>query len=146
MKSTKKKLSKNKTMRASRAGQFATKTLATLMVVALLSVSVVSIGSSANAASGMSQSSASRTIARHDRRMTLRASVLGVTSDELKTELKTKTFEQVVKAHGFKDMAAFHTALIGKLKLELKARGWSDAKINDFVAKREARYAERHAS
>jgi hypothetical protein len=73
--------------------------------------------------------------------MELRAGVLGMTPDELKAQLKIKSFSQILKEHGFSTRQAYHTALFGKLKDELKRRGWDDRKIQDFLSKRLERKA-----
>jgi len=86
-----------------------------------------------------------RVYRRHDRKMELRASVLGVSADQLREELKNRTFDGVIKQHGFKDRQSFHTALIGKLKDELKHRGWSDQKISKLLEKRIARLQKNNA-
>jgi len=83
---------------------------------------------------------------RHDRKMELRASVLGMEADELRDQLKGRTFASILKAHGFKDREAFNTALAGKLKDELHKRGWSDEKIEKLLQKRVSRMSEKTAS
>jgi len=125
--------------------KIATKTLATLLIVTVMSIATMS-GASAAALASDTKSKASnqrleRIQRRHDRKLELRATVLGMTSGELKHELKTKTFDQILKRHGFRDREAFHTALVGKLKDELKRRGWSDRKITHFLEKRAQRFA-----
>ena len=76
---------------------------------------------------------------RHDRKMELAASILGITPAELKEELKINTFDQVLKKHGFKSREDFRLAMAGKLKDELKKRGWSDEKIQKLIDKRMSR-------
>jgi hypothetical protein len=50
--------------------------------------------------------------------------------------LKTNTFDQVLKKHGFNTREDFRVAVTGKLKDELKKRGWSDEKIQKMLEKR----------
>lgn len=119
--------------------KIATKTLATIILVVMLTISTTSMALAAPQEDKTPQRNdrkLERTIRRHDRKMELRASVLGMSADELRDELKTRTFDAIIKQHGFKDRASFHTALIGKLKDELKHRGWSDDKINKMLQKR----------
>ncbi|HEX6258461.1 MAG TPA: hypothetical protein VFZ48_03205 [Candidatus Saccharimonadales bacterium] len=122
--------------------KIATKTLATLLIVTVLSISTIS-GVSALQPGTDSKKNNFRLerLQRHDRKFELRASVLGLTGNELKQELKQRTFDQVLKRHGFKDREAFQKALAGKLKDELKRRGWSERKIQRFLDRRAARLA-----
>jgi len=123
--------------------KIATKTLASLLLIAMLTLSSVNLAA-ATSGDGLAKTSErklERVYKRHDRKMELRASVLGITSDQLKEELKSKSFESVLKAHGFKDVSAFNTALTGKLKEELKKRGWSDEKIAHHFQKKLERTA-----
>lgn len=73
----------------------------------------------------------------HDRKLELRASILGMDPSQLRNELHKKSFAQVLKENGFQDTEAFHKALEGKLRVELKKRGLTDAKINRFLEKRQ---------
>lgn len=127
----------------------ATKTLATIMLVAMLSLSAT--GVSALTPDGHSQKhreerQLERLYKHHDRRMELRASVLGISADDLREKLKNQSFEQVVKKAGFKDIATYHTALVGKIKEELRKKGWDDTKVQSFIQKRLDRYAKSSAS
>lgn len=123
----------------------ATKTLATIMLVAMLSLSATNVSALSSTTQTTRQREAKqleRLYKHHDRKMELRASVLGISSDELRDRLKTQSFDQVIKKAGFKDITSFHTALIGKMKDELRKRGWDDHKIQDFINKRLNRYAK----
>lgn len=122
--------------------KIATKTLATVMLVVMLTISTTSMALAApqeDKTVQRGERKLERVYRRHDRKMELRASVLGVSADQLREELKTRSFDGVIKQHGFKDRQSFHTALIGKLKDELKHRGWSDQKISKLLEKRIAR-------
>lgn len=119
--------------------KIATKTLATLVLVVMLTVSSTSLALAAPAeekTAGRADKKLERIYRRHDRKMELRASVLGISTDQLREELKARNFDGVIKQYGFKDRQSFHTALIGKLKDELKHRGWSDQKIDKLVQKK----------
>lgn len=122
----------------------ATKTLATIMLITMLTMSTVHV--SAEAPSQNNKQREGRQLERmykhHDRKMELRASVLGISSDELKAKLKEQSFDQVIKQSGFKTRESFHTALLGKMKEELRARGWDEQRVSDFMQKRLQRYAK----
>lgn len=114
-----------------------TKALATVLIVAMLTVTSVSgVSAMGSPSAKREDKKLAKLIKHHDRKMELRASVLGMTADELKDELKTKPFEQIVKRHGFRTMADFQVAITGKTKDELRRRGWSDQKIEEFISKR----------
>jgi hypothetical protein len=119
--------------------KIATKTLATLMLIVMLTISSTSLALAApveEKSDGRSDKKLERIYRRHDRKMELRASVLGTSADQLREELKNRSFDGVIKQYGFRDRQSFHTALIGKLKDELRHRGWSDQKIEKLVQKK----------
>lgn len=118
--------------------KIATKALASIMIIAILSLSAVNFAGAAPESSiaKSSERKLERIIKHHDRKMELRASVLGMSADELREQLKTKPFDTILKHHGFKDREAFSIALAGKLKDELRKRGWGDEKIEKLMQKR----------
>lgn len=117
--------------------KLATHTLASLLVIMLVSVSSSSLVSATSPANFRQREVKLEKIAqKHDRKLELRASVIGVTPDKLKQEIKTSSFDAVAKKYGFKTRSDFNTALVGKIKDELKNRGWSDGKIQKHVDKR----------
>lgn len=121
----------------------ATKTLATILLNTMLSVGAS--GATALRSVGQSARTANlrrleRLYRRHDRKLELRASVLGMTADELRLRLKECSFEKVVRQAGFKDISAFYIALIGKSKDELRKRGWNERRLRDYIAKQLSRY------
>ena len=118
--------------------KIATNALVTLLIVTLLTFSMPLVN-----ASGTSQPPTDRSgkrlekvLNKHDKKMEIRASVLGISADELKHELQFRPFNKVIKHYGFKNMDSFQKALVGKLKDELKHRGWTDRKINQYLSKR----------
>lgn len=122
--------------------KIATKTLVSLLIVTALTLSSSNIASAAG--SGPRQETKIEKVTRrHDRKLELRASILGISTDQLKEELKTSTFDQVLKKHGFKNRQAFRLAMAGKIKDELKKRGWSDTKIQKVVNSRLDRMSEK---
>ena len=115
--------------------KLATKTLASLLIVTLLTVSSTTIVSAASS-TRQRESRLEKVTQRHDRKLELRAAVLGVEPQILKEELRSSSIDIVAKKHGFKTRTDFNTALIGKIKDELKNRGWSSEKIQKVVDKR----------
>jgi hypothetical protein len=125
----------------------ATKTLATIMLIAMLTLSATGVTAltpqdSTTSKRQRDDKQLERLYKRHDRKMELRASVLGVSADELRDKLKDHNFDQIIKQSGFKDRQSFHKALIGKMKEELRSRGWDDNRVQKFVEKRLSRYAK----
>lgn len=126
--------------------KIATKTLATLMLVVMLTISSTSMALAVpteEKTAGRTDKKLERIYRHHDRKMELRASVLGISADQLREELKTKSFDTIIKQHGFKDRQSFHTAMVGKLKDELKRRGWGDEKIEKLVQKKLDRFQKK---
>lgn len=119
----------------------ATNTLATLVLIGIISLSSVNVAALGAAAKDdrMNMKRLERLYQRHDRKLELRASVLGMSPAELREQLKEKSLDAVVKKHGFRDRAAYYVALTGKLKDELRKRGWSERKFEVLVQKRLAR-------
>lgn len=126
-----------------------TKALATVMLVTMLALTsatgVSATGTAHSQGDKREDRKLARLIKRHDRKMELRASVLGMTGDELKEQLRTKSFNSIIRQHGFRSMKAFQAALSGKTKDELRRRGWSDQKIEQFISKRMERLQKHHS-
>ncbi len=123
----------------------ATKTLATIMLIAMLTIqtsplSALSQEGNSSSTGHRQEKQLERLYRRHDRKLELRSSVLGIGVDELKDRLKNETFDQITKKAGFKNKEAFHTALVGKLKNELRERGWTDSRIQKFVSAKLQKY------
>lgn len=118
--------------------KIATKALASILLIAMLSLTTANLAGAVAESSTdkSSERKLERIYKRHDRKLELRASILGMSVDELKSQLKTKSFDTVLNQRGFKSREAFHTALTGKLKDELRKRGWSDDKIEKLMQKR----------
>lgn len=119
-----------------------TNTLATLVLVGMLSLSAMDISSASKGrltADNQLLKKLERVYQHHDRKHELRASVLGISPDELRAQLKARPLDMIIKKHGFKNKLSFYTAMTGKLKDELRRRGWSERKIEEYVQKRLAR-------
>ena len=121
--------------------KIATNTLATLVLIGMISLTNVNVSALAQSGSADKQQlkRLERVYQHHDRKHELRASILGISPEELREQLKVKSLDTIVKKHGFKDRLSFYTAMTGKLKDELRRRGWSQRKIEELVQKRLAR-------
>lgn len=121
----------------------ATNTLATLVIVGMISLTAMNVSALQHKSGGPIDKQQLRRLERvyqyHDRKHELRASVLGINAEELRAQLKEKSLDAIVKKHGFKNRLSFYTAVTGKLKDELRRRGWSERKIEEYVQKRVAR-------
>lgn len=125
--------------------KIATKALVTMLAITMLAISAVPVSAmNAGPSAGLVRQ-LDRLQQHHDRKLELRASLLGMTPEQLKEALKTKSFNQILKEHGFSTRQAYYNALFGKLKDELKTRGWSDSKIQSFINKRVERLS-RHVA
>lgn len=119
-----------------------TNTLATLVLIGVVSLSSINTSAKSGFAAGDTSDrfkKLERLYQHHDRKHELRASVLGISAEELRQQLKDRSIDTVIKKHGFKNRISFYTAVTGKLKDELHRRGWSERKIEEYVQKRLAR-------
>ena len=122
--------------------KIATNTLATLVLIGVMSLATINVSAlptSKDVELFPKLKKLERIYQHHDRKHELRASVLGISAEELRTQLKEKSLDTIVKKHGFKNRLSFYTAVTGKLKYELHRRGWSERKIETFAQKRLAR-------
>lgn len=120
----------------------ATNTLATLVLISVMSLSSINVSAMANRSAADDKQHLKRLerlYQHHDRKHELRASVLGISAEELREQLKVKPLDTIVKKHGFKNKLTFYTAVTGKLKDELRRRGWSERKLEEHIQKRLAR-------
>lgn len=124
--------------------KLATKTLTSLLIITVLTLSSTALANATSGNDGRLEHRIERITKHHDRKMELQASILGITSTQLKEELKTNTFDQILKKHGFKTREAFRIAVAGKLKDELKRRGWSEEKIQKMIDKKMAKLGHRN--
>jgi hypothetical protein len=123
--------------------------IGTKALVTLFAVTVPAVGNAFTGSRSVKTSRAEKKLERlhrhHDRKMELRAGVLGISPDALRHDLKTKTFDQILREHGFSSRRNYHMAVLGKLKEELQRRGWDDQKIQHFVKKRFERQHDKTA-
>lgn len=73
---------------------------------------------------------------RHDRKFEIRAALLGVSPLDLRNQMRTMSFDSIVRRYGFRDIETFYIALTGKIKDELRRRGWSEKQLNGMIKKR----------
>lgn len=78
---------------------------------------------------------------RHDRKGELRAELLNIAPAAFRHMQKHMSFEEIVRRYGFANMWAFRVALLGKLKDELRHRGWSMRQIDSYITMRRSRLA-----
>jgi hypothetical protein len=120
--------------------KLSTKTVASLLVATTVAAAVPGLSQlPMPRRRGVSQFD--RLLQRHDRKGELRAELLGISSYELRQLQKTVTFDEIIKSCGFKGRRAFRMALAGKLRDELRRRGWSRNRIDTYVLRRTLRLA-----
>lgn len=117
--------------------RMSTKTLTSLLLVTAVAAAVPGI--SKIPGTKRRESQFDRILQRHDRKGELRAEVLGMNSLEFRDMQKRVPFKEIIHRSGFKNDRAFRLALFGKLKTELRQRGWSPQRIDHFVTARSGR-------
>ena len=80
-----------------------------------------------------------KVIEKHDRKGELRASVLGIDSPEFREKERHQSLARIVRRYGFANEQAFYLALMGKIRDELRRRGWSLRRIEAYEISRFAR-------
>ncbi len=120
--------------------KLSTKTVASLLVVTAVAAAVPGL-SQITIPKKRRESQFDRLLAAHDRKGELRAEILGITPHEFKQMSRKLTFEQVIQRCGLLSKRDFRIALLGYLRSELLARGWSRARIDSYVMMRATRLA-----
>lgn len=118
--------------------KLSTKNLASLLVLAVVASAVPGI-SSLPRSRQKKQSQFDRILQRHDRKGELRAALLGVEPHIFRSLQRKMPLEEVITRYGFSDTRHFRMALCGKLRDELRQRGWSARRIDRLVALKGAR-------
>jgi len=114
------------------------KSLASLLLVTAVAAAVP--GMSSKLPGGKKQESRfDRLLQKHDRKGELRASVLGLEPAVFRAMHKRMPLEAIARRQGFSSVRNFRLALFGKLKNELRSRGWSNSQIERYVAVRSSR-------
>lgn len=75
-----------------------------------------------------------RILEKHDRKGELRAAVLGIDPFEFRKKWRAHSLAAVVRSRGFPDERAFYRAVIPKIHDELRRRGWTARRIEQFEA------------
>lgn len=120
--------------------KLSTKTVATLLVAATVAAAVPGI-SQVSISKLRRESQFDRLLQRHDRKGELRADILGMPARDLRRMLRTMSFDDIIKSCGIDSKRAFRLALVGKLRNELRQRGWSRSRIDTYVMRRTLRIA-----
>lgn len=115
--------------------KIATKTVASLLLVTAVATAVPGISKLGR----RHESQFDRLLQRHDRKGELRAEILGLDPLEFRDLQKQLSFEDIARRSGFKNIRAFRLALLGRLKNELRRRGWTNGRIDRYVIARSNR-------
>lgn len=115
--------------------KLSTKTIATLTVVTAAAAAVPGLSQTAL---NTSQSQFDKLLQRHDRKGELRADILNMSAHEFKKQLRHHTFDEIISKAGM-TKRTFRMALLGKLRNELRQRGWTTAKIDAYIRARTGR-------
>lgn len=116
-----------------------TKTLASLLLVTAVAAAVPGISRRKAGSEHRRESQFDRLLQRHDRKGELRAEVLGMDAYTFRRLQKKLSFDEIARSSGFKDSRAFRLALLGKLKNELRMRGWTTRRIERHLTTRSGR-------
>lgn len=74
-----------------------------------------------------------RLLLHHDKKAELRSQLFNKDPAEVKNLQKKQTLKETAVQHGFEDLKSFRRALHGKIKDELRRRGWSSHRIEDHI-------------
>jgi hypothetical protein len=118
----------------------ATKALISMMIVTMMTIGVPQASAvSTRQAAPRDARQLQRRLKKLDRHYELRASILGMSSDQLRQKLRTQPLTTIARQAGFRSEASFYTALVGKAKDELSRRGMNDRTVQRFLAKHVSR-------
>jgi hypothetical protein len=119
--------------------KISTKTLTSLLLVTAVAATVPGISRKLPGSKRHTGSQFDRLLQHHDRKGELRAEILGIDPSVFKSLQKQQTLEEIAHRRGFKNIRSFRLALLGKLKGELRQRGWTANRIDRYVAVRSSR-------
>jgi hypothetical protein len=119
--------------------RISTKTLTSLLLVTAVAAAVPGITSRLPGGKPRRESQFDRLLRRHDRKGELRAEILGINPIVFKEMQKHMPLDDIVRRSGFSSVRAFRLALFGKLKGELRQRGWTAHRIDRYVVARSSR-------
>lgn len=115
--------------------KLSTKTVATLMVVTAAAAAVPGIS---KALPRSNESQFDKLLQRHDRKGDIRAEILNISPHELKRLLRQMSFDAVIHKAGM-TKRTFRLALLASLRNELRLRGWTTARIDNYIQLRSLR-------
>jgi len=115
--------------------KLSTKTVATLTVVTAAAAAIPGL---TKTALNSNESQFDKLLQRHDRKGDMRAEILGISPHELKKMLRRYTFDEIISKSGM-TKRTFRMALLGTLRNELRQRGWTTAKIDEYIKMRSLR-------
>lgn len=118
--------------------RISTKTLTSLLLVTTVATALPALGSRGKT---RSDQRLERILQKHDRKAEIRAEILGISAFEFRALSRQLPLSDIVKRHGFANVRDFRVALMGKLRSELRRRGWSNHRIDQFVLLRSDRVA-----
>ncbi len=113
--------------------KLSTKTIATLAVVTAAAATVPGLSRVAT-----KDSQYDKLLQRHDRKGEIRAAILNMTPHELKKQLRRQNFDEIIKKSGMTERT-FRRALLASLRNELRSRGWTTARIDEYIQLRSIR-------
>lgn len=117
--------------------RLSTKTIATLLVATAAAIPAPGISTVFDPRKNR-QSQFDRLLQRHDRKGDIRADILGITSYDFKKMSRQMTFDEIIRSQGM-TKRIFRIALLGALRNELRQRGWTATKIDEYVRMRSPR-------
>ncbi len=120
--------------------KLSTKTVATLLVAASIAAAIPGV-TQIRLTKKRRESQFDRLLQRHDRKGDIRAELLGMSAADFRFVSRTRSFDDIVKESGIGSKRAFRMALVGRLRDELLTRGWSRARIDQYVLVRAMRMA-----
>lgn len=115
-----------------------TKTITSLLVVTAVAAAIPGI-SQIGRRKQKAVSQFDRLLQRHDRKGELRAEVLNMTPEVFRDAGRRMPFDRICRQAGFATPRAFRLALLGRLRHELRQRGWTAHQINGYVLARSDR-------
>lgn len=115
--------------------KLSTKTIATLTVVTAAAAAIPGLS---KAALYSNESHFDKLLQRHDRKGEMRAEILNLTPHEFKKRLRRYTFDEIISKAGM-TKRTFRLALLGTLRNELRQRGWTTTRIDDYIRNRSTR-------
>lgn len=119
--------------------RISTKTVASLWLVTAVAAAMPGISSKMPGVKRRHMSQFDRLLQRHDRKGEIRAEILGLNPLAFRDMQKKMSFDEIIKRHGFANARAFRLALLGRLRNELRYRGWTNRKIENYMVSRRDR-------